>query len=134
MSTRLRKSLVLLAILTAFGLLLFGITRTATFERFLARRLVTAIEGLTGGQAEIQSLRFRLEILQVTVRGLVIHGKERQDEAPLFSTPVVVARLNPLSLFRAKVMLRSLEWDEAEIHVYTRRDGTTNLPVPAASP
>src|SRR5436305_7614328 len=56
--------------------------RTDAFQRMVNRRLVTALEHITGGRVElgrfnVVPFRFRVE-----VHDLTIHGKESPDEVP----------------------------------------------------
>lgn len=128
-----RRVLYAAGALTVLAALVLGVVSTAWFQRSVERRVVAELEGLTGGRVEIREFRFQPAIFQATFRGLILHGKRLPTESPLLSARTVALRLNPVSLFRWKLVLRSLECDEAEVHFYTRADGSTNIPAPRAS-
>jgi len=127
MSKWLRKLLYTLGTLVVLTALALGVARTSWFQGALKSYVATKLENLTGGRVEIGRFHFSLVLFRATFRGLVVHGKHRPGESPLFSSPAVMAQISPVSPFRGKLVLRRLEWDEAEVHLYTRADGTTNL-------
>ena len=119
------------AALTALAALGVWLVNTAWFERAVQRRLVAKLENLSGGRVEVREFQFRPAALQITFRGLIVHGPQLPAESPLASAENVVLRLSLASLVRRKLALRSLDVDDAEIHFYTRADGSTNLPAPS---
>lgn len=127
MSKRLRRVALAFGVLAALLALAFGAMSTPWFQRMLERRVVENLESLTGGPVEVQHFRFRPLVLQVILRGLVLHGRQSPGESPLFTARAVVVRIKPLSLIRRTLLLQSLDWDTVEIHLYTRPDGSTNL-------
>ncbi|MBZ5542681.1 MAG: translocation/assembly module TamB domain-containing protein [Acidobacteriia bacterium] len=127
MSKRLRRTGLALGALAALLALAFAAMSTPWFQRMLERRVVQNLEALTGGRVEVQRFRFRPLVLQVILRGLVLHGRQLPGESPLFTAGAVVVRIKPLSLIRRKLLLQSLDWDTVEIHLYMRPDGSTNL-------
>jgi translocation and assembly module TamB len=127
MSKGLRKLALAFGVLAALLALAFASISTPWFQNMLERRVVENLESLTGGPVEVQHFRFRPLVLQVILRGLVLHGHQRLGESPFFTARSVVVRIKPLSLVRRTLLLRSLDWDTVEIHFYTRRDGSTNL-------
>ncbi len=102
-------------------------------QRYLERRVITALEAATGARVEVREFRFRPMILQFVLHGVVLHGKEPATARPLFAAKTVVIRLSPRAIMARHVLLRSLDWDEAEIHLYANPDGSTNLPETAMS-
>src|SRR5262249_12086202 len=67
----------LLLLLSAVGL--WYIT-TDSFRNLVSRRLVTQLEQITGGKAEIGSLEISPFQMRVELRDLVIHGLEKPGE------------------------------------------------------
>src|SRR4029077_11579445 len=65
--------------------------------------------------------------------GLSLHSDELPSESPLFTAKTVVAELKPLSLFRRKLLLRSLEWDQAVVRLSTSLSGSKNVSGPRLS-
>ena len=128
-----RRLLYAAGALTVLIAVVLGVVSTAWFQRVLQRRVVLELENLTGGRVELREFRFQPAVFQATFRGLVLDGRRLPGEWPLFSARTVAIRLNPVSLLRPKFIVRSLNCDGAEVHVYTRSDGSTNLPSPGAS-
>ena len=127
MSKRLRRIGLALGVLAALLALGFAAMSTPWFQRMLERRVAHNLESMTGGPVEVQHFRFRPLVLQIILRGLVLHGHQLPGESPFFTGRAVVIRIKPLSLIRRKLLLRSLDWDTVDIHLYTRPDGSTNL-------
>lgn len=128
-----RRLLYAAGALTVLAALALGVVSTAWFQRALERRVVAELENLTGGRVEIRGFRLQPAIFQATFRGLILYGRRLPAESPLLSAKTVTLRLDPVSLLRRKLILRSLDCEEAEVHFYTRADGSTNLRSPLAS-
>jgi translocation and assembly module TamB len=116
-----------LGVLVALLALGFAAMSTPWFQRMLERRVVQNLESMTGGAVEVQYFRFRPLVLQIILRGLVVQGHQLPGESPFLTARAVVIRIRPLSLLRWKLLLRSLDCDTVDIHLYTRPDGSTNL-------
>ncbi len=112
--------------------LAYGVLSSAWFSRFLERRVIASLEHYTGGRVEVGEFRFRPIDLHLLLRRVVIHGTEPVGAPPLFSARILVAQLSPALLLRRQLRLRRLDWDQAEIHIRTEPDGSTNLPGPIA--
>ncbi|RPI12491.1 MAG: hypothetical protein EHM65_05905, partial [Acidobacteriales bacterium] len=71
------------------GLVLFllvcGIVvlRSDWFREQVRQRIVSEVESATGGQVEIGEFRFDWAQLRAEVRSFVLHGTEKEGEAPL---------------------------------------------------
>jgi translocation and assembly module TamB len=131
MLKRFRKPLYLLAALLLLAGAVLAVLNTDWVQHALERRLVARLEEMTGGPVQVSQFRFEPLILRLTMRGLVVDGRRLPSEPPLFAARLVTARISLLTLLRRKLMLSSLEWDGAEIHLVTRSDGTMNLPTPS---
>ncbi len=113
---------------------IIGLAGTAWFRYALQQRLTTGLERVTGGKVEIAGMQFHPLSLRVSVRRLVIHGLEKNSTEPLFSAQDIEASISPESLFQLRLLLRSLQWQQAELHVRTYPGGATNLPGATVSP
>jgi translocation and assembly module TamB len=130
MSRRFRIIAYVIAGLTVLVTVYFGVVSTPWVQRYLERRMISGLEEATGARVEIRESQFRPLILQFILHDLVVRGKEPSASPPLFAAKTVVIELSPRAIFEWKPLLRSLDWDKAEIHLYTYPDGTTNLPDP----
>ena len=127
MPKALRRVGLALGVLAALLFLGFAATSSPWFQRMLERRVVQNLESMTGGPVEVQYFRFRPLVLQIILRGLVVHGHQLPGESPFLTGRAIVIRIRPLSLLRWKLLLSSLDWDTVDIHLYSRPDGSTNL-------
>ncbi|TAM81030.1 MAG: hypothetical protein EPN47_14225 [Acidobacteria bacterium] len=107
---------------------------TAWFRNILEHRIEAGLAQATGGKVELAGMEFSPLRLRVRIRRLVIHGLEKDFSQPLFSASDVVANISPQSLSQFRLLLRSLQWQEAELRVQTYPDGSTNLPGATAKP
>lgn len=123
-----------MGIIVAVLAIAVGLASTSWFRHVLEHRIQASLEGITGGKVEIIRMRFQPLDLKVSAQRLTIHGREGNSEPPLFSASRVVAKINPASLFRFRLLLRSLEWQEANIRVVTYPGGSTNLPGTRTAP
>ena len=130
MSKHFRITLVIIGTLVGLALGAIGVMSTPWFRHALERRLIVALEDMTGGRVEVQEFRFHPIVLQAIFRGLVLHGSEASQAPPLFSARTIVLRLGPANLLHREIRIRSLDWDGAELHLRTNPDGSTNLPGP----
>ncbi|MGA2632392.1 MAG: hypothetical protein ABSG54_19535, partial [Terriglobia bacterium] len=133
MSKTFRRSLIILAAAACLIIVAAGVASTPWAQKRLERWAIAKLEAATGARIEIGDFHFRPLILQFVFRGLVLHGKEPPASPALFSGRTVVMQFSPTMLLRRRVALHSLDWDEAEVHISTTPDGSTNLPEPAAT-
>jgi translocation and assembly module TamB len=113
--------LVLLAVVIALA-------STAWFRNILQHRIEANLTQITGAKVEIAGMKFNPLRLRIDIRRLVIHGLEKDPAHPLFSASDVVANVSPQSLLQYRLLLRTLQWQQAELCVHTYADGSTNLP------
>lgn len=128
-----RAALYVLAVLAVLVAAAAGVMSTPWFRRALERQVASRLEDLTGGRVAIGTLHFNPLILQITLEGLVVRGSEASSGAPLLAAKKVVARLSLVPLARRKLRLRTLDCENAVIHLITNPDGSTNFPWPTAS-
>ena len=121
-----------------FGVLLLGyfvltaVFSTSWFEAIVLERTRARLETLTGTHVDIGEMKINPWVLQLTFRNFVMHGSEAGNEQPLLTASELVIRASLRTLVhRRAVRLARLEMEGATIHLYTRSDGSTNLPGPA---
>lgn len=122
----------------AFGVLLLSyfilmaVFSTSWFRGVVLKRTRARLEILTGTRVEIGQMQINPWVLQLTFRNLVMHGSETDNEQPLLTAPELVIRASLKTLIHRRALrLTRLEIEGATIHLYTRPDGSTNLPGPA---
>jgi len=122
----------------AFGALLLAyfvlvaVFSTSWFKRTVLERTRVRLEAITGARVEIGAMQINPWVLQLTFRDMVMHGSETGRELPLFFAQTLVLRASPRALVHRRVLrLTRLDLEGAAIHLYTRPDGSTNLPGPA---
>jgi translocation and assembly module TamB len=103
---------------------------TDSFQRYVRQRMVSELERMTGGRAEIGSFHIVPFHMQVEVRNITVHGTEAPTEPPLLHTDHLIARLKVESFLRAQFGFHSLELEHPVVHVTIAADGTTNVPAP----
>ena len=120
--------------LLALCTLIIGLASTGWFRSILQHRIEAGLAEVTGGKVVITGLDFHPLDLRVDTRRLVIHGLEKDAGQPLFAARDVTVTVSPKSLFRFQFLLRSLEWQQAELYVRTYPDGSSNIPGAAVAP
>jgi translocation and assembly module TamB len=119
------------AVLAVAGL---GVLSTPWAERYLERRAIAAIESATGTKVVVHSFDFHPLRLAFDLGGVEIRGVESAGGPALFSARRLTAQLRFRALLERQPLLARLDWEDAEIHILTHPDGSTNLPtLPAAA-
>jgi translocation and assembly module TamB len=111
-----------------------GVASTGWFRKVLEQKVEQNLTRLTGGKVEIEGMGFHPLSLNVSMRRLVIHGLEKDTAQPLFTAHDVDVNVSPKSLIQFRLLLRTLQWQWADLHIQTYPDGSTNLPGPAVTP
>jgi len=109
---------------------LYFVASSSAFENAVRRRLITSLEELTGGRAEIATFHWRLLHFEAEADGVVIHGLEDPGEAPYARIERLRAVFSLRNLFSPIVRLRSLEIDRPSFHIIVYPNGSTNQPQP----
>lgn len=130
MSRGFRRTLYALSALGALAVAAYLLMITPWFRRALERRVIAEAESLTGARVAVGEFRFNPLALQFSLHGVVLRGSEPAAAPPLFSAQTLVVGLSPAALLRRRLSLRSLECDNAELHLLMRADGSSNLPEP----
>lgn len=106
------------------------VLRSPWFHEKVRQRIVSEIEKDTGGRVELGSYSLDWRNLRATVNGLVLHGKESSEQAPLFRAASITVGLNIVSLWDRDVNVALIAVKQPEVHIYVAPDGSTNLPAP----
>jgi translocation and assembly module TamB len=96
----------------------------------LSRLLVSRLERMTGGKVELRALSIQWLAMRATIKGLVIHGKERAGTEPLLTAEEVQAGLRIDSFWGRRVSLDELVLQKPHVHIRVEKNGTTNVPAP----
>jgi translocation and assembly module TamB len=122
----------LLWVLGTWTLLAMALAAIAVYSGLanplLRRALVSRLETLTGGKVEVRTVSVGWFSLDATVRGLVVHGRERRDTEALLSVEQAKIGLRIDSFWGRRVSLKELILQEPRLHVRVEKDGTSNLP------
>ena len=105
-------------------------TTTDSFQAYVRRRMVSEVERITGGRAEIGSFHIVPFHLQVEVRNITVHGKESADDVPLAHADSLLAQVKVISFLRTEFGFYSVTLDHPVVHIAIGPDGTTNIPAP----
>src|SRR5258708_35655813 len=122
---------VLLIVLALIGVAIFFGSGAAnpTIQRFIVHR----VETVTGGHVALQAISIRWLSLEVTLKGLVIHGREPAGTEPLFSAEEVQAGLRIDSFWGRKVSLNDRLIQKPQVHIRAEKAGSTNVPTTRAA-
>lgn len=106
---------------------------TDSFQEMVHRRLIAALEHITGGTVEVGKVtavpfRFRVE-----VRDLTVHGNEAAGEIPYAHVDHLTVHLKIISVLATEFGFQSLMLDHPVIHFIVYADGSTNQPAPKVS-
>jgi translocation and assembly module TamB len=104
--------------------------RSPSFEDFVRRQLVTALEDATGGRVEMASFRWDLSRLAFTATDLTVHGLEPADQLPYLHVDRALVRLHIISFLEREVSIELLQLQRPVIHLIVNADGSTNAPTP----
>ena len=129
-----RVAAILAGLLIVASLAAVFVLRSAWFLDYLKQAITDQAQRATGAKVEIGGLSFDWYTLRARVDGLVLHGKEPGDEAPLLRLNSATFGFRIISAFERKVDLLSLKIDAPQIRILLYPDGSTNLPGPNARP
>ena len=122
-------------LLAAGGVLVLAIlaglwyTTTSSFQNYVHRRMVSEIERMTGGRAEIGKFHVVPFRLQVEIRDITVHGKEAPSDVPLLHADSLIGQVKVISFLRTQFGFESLTLEHPVAHVIIAPDGSaTNIP------
>jgi len=131
---RLRRFFLLgacvLFVLIATPIAIYLWASSAATQELVRRRMIATLEETTGGRVEIATFRWNLFDLNADAGGVVIHGLEAPNEAPLAQIDHLSASITVLGIFSPHILLRNLEVQHPAFHLLVYPDGTTNVPTP----
>ena len=123
--------ILLIALVAALTCVVLGLwyTTTQSFQNYVRSRMVSEVERITGGRAEVGSFHVVPFHLQVEVRNITVHGTEAPNDIPLAHADSFVAQLKVISLLRTEFGFYSVALEHPVAHVAIGPDGaTTNIP------
>ena len=129
-----RWYVVVLALIAAAVWGVGYILRPGWIQDLVALRLAESVERSTGLRAEWRSFSFDPWRLEVSVRGLTLHGRQREQEPPLFAADQVETQWNLISIWDLSADLTRLRILNPRIYIAVDDDGESNLPVPPGPP
>ena len=104
---------------------------SAAFEGYVRRQLIAKLDAATGGRVEIATFHWHLLDLEADAGGLVLHGLESPEDAPLARVDQMRARFSVLDILSPRILLSELEISRPALHFIVYPDGSTNQPHPA---
>src|SRR3984893_12043364 len=116
------------------GLILVGVVggyfylKSSGFKQYALRTIVQRTNDATGGRAEIGNLDFQLSTLTAHLYGIIVHGGESSDQAPLLQIDKLTVGLKIQSILHHKVFLSELLIDHPVAHVRVDGEGKSNIP------
>src|SRR5438309_1027790 len=96
----------------------------------LTKLQVSRLERMTGGKVELRALSIQWLAMRATIKGLVIHGREREGTEPLLTAEEVQAGLRIDSFWGRRISLNELVVQQPHVHIRVERNGSTNVPAP----
>ncbi|MBI4441906.1 MAG: translocation/assembly module TamB domain-containing protein [Acidobacteria bacterium] len=118
-----------MGLLAALALVLAIVVQTSFFRQRVLNRLVAALEQATGGQVELKTFSLHPMQLAVALEDLVIHGREGQQEQPLFAARRVELQWNLITFWRLEANLHRVRLWEPRIYIAMDREQGSNLPI-----
>ena len=124
---------------TPWVLAVIAILATITFfgsgagNPFIRRLIVNRLESITGGRTELRAISIQWLSLRITLKDLVVHGKEPAGTEPLFSADEVQAGARIDSFLGRQASLSELIVKQPHVHIRVERNGMTNVPTRALS-
>ena len=108
-------SLVVLALIVVIGGI--EVLRSDWFFQQLRQRLIAEMEKSTGGKVELREFHFDWSTLVAEADGLVIHGTEPPDEAPLLRAAKVTIGLKLISLEKQQIDVASVDIAQPQVNL-----------------
>jgi translocation and assembly module TamB len=119
---------VVLCAATVVGLYFWA--SSDSFQGYVRRLLIAKLDAATGGRVDIATFHWELLDLEADAGGLVLHGLESAQEAPLARVDHMRVRFSILGILSPRILLTDLEISRPAFHLIVYPDGTTNQPRP----
>ncbi len=120
--------------LVVFFLGIAAYVHTDSFRNLVHRRLISALEQMTGGHAEVGRFNVVPFRFRVEVHDLTIHGTEDPGDVPYAHVDHLIAYIKIISIFERQYGFSALSLDRPVVHIIVHADGTTNQPGPKRTP
>jgi translocation and assembly module TamB len=105
------------------------VARSPMFREFLLARIVRETEASTGARVEIKDMALRWSPFSAELLGIVLHGRERDTQAPLFVADRLHVGLSIKSLLQRKVDVSEIGLDTPVVHLHVDAQGHSNVPL-----
>jgi translocation and assembly module TamB len=108
----------------------YAVLRSERFHQYVISKVVERASQATGGEVSIENYHFHPSKLTADVYGIVVHGTEPADQAPLLSVDRLTLRFKILPVLHKQVNLSELLIVHPVVHLLVDRDGKANVPTP----
>ena len=121
-------SILMLVLVAAVSVLL--IARSNWLREKIRTAIVEQAEKATGGRVEIKKFGLDWTGLTAEIDGLVIHGTESANVAPMLAVDRVTIGVRIISLWTRDIRLSRIDVTHPKVHLIIAADGSLNLPKP----
>lgn len=125
-----RALLCLILLVVVVSTAVYWYIGTDSFRERLRQTIVSEVQRVSGGRAELQSAEFTFPGMKASLKGFVLHGKERAGEAPLFAAKQIDVELRMVSWLRQVADVHAVVLTSPKIRLVSDAKGNTNLPEP----
>src|SRR6266699_1207637 len=116
-------------VIVALPLIPMVILSSGAADNYIRRTIVTQIEKLTSGSAEVAAFHFSPWRLRVTLNDFTVHGREPQGTPPFFHADRLEVGLRIDSVWGRRVSLGDVKVSHPVLHVRVERNGSINVPI-----
>jgi translocation and assembly module TamB len=102
--------------------------KSNAFRAFALRKIIEQADQSTGGRTQIRAFDFDLATLTAHFYGIVIHGKEAPESAPLLQIDKLTIGLKIQSLIHRRISLSELLIERPVLRFQVDRNGNSNIP------
>jgi translocation and assembly module TamB len=106
------------------------ILQSSWFRNYVKNTIVSSIADSTGGRVEAASFQFDWTHLRAQLTGLVVHGNESPEVAPLLRVARIQVDLRLFTSLHGLWNVAVLNMDQPQANIIVYPDGRTNLPAP----
>lgn len=114
----------------AIAVAILLIVQSDVFQPWIQGLVARAIEQRTGTRVEMKKFHFETWHLDAEIDGLILHGLESPDSAPLFRADHATVSLRVISFLGRRITLDRFILDRPQLTVRIEKDGQSNLPKP----
>ncbi len=106
--------------------------KSGAFHRYVIAKIEQTANESTGATLSLQKLDISVPKLSATAYGIVVHGSEGSNTAPLLSVDQLSLTLKIVSLLHRRIDLSQILIQHPVVHLIAYDNGQTNLPHPSA--